>query len=84
MNSNRLLLLLCFLIVGTTVLAQNIKRPDTYNYQRGCEAVENKNYEEALRFLYEEIRENPKNGYAWAWIQIPKRALPSENALAAC
>lgn len=55
-------------MVCTMALAKDIKRPDSYNYQRGIEAVENRNYEEAMKYLKAELDDNPKNGYAWAWI----------------
>lgn len=51
-------------------LARNIKRPDSYNYTRGVEAVQNNNAEEALEYLNKELEDNPDNGYALAWIAI--------------
>jgi clan AA aspartic protease (TIGR02281 family) len=51
-----------------TVKAQDIKRPESYNYTRAVEAIQQENYQEALDFLNMEIEENPKNGYAFAWI----------------
>ena len=50
------------------VCAKEIKRPDTYNYTRGVEALQNKNVEEAIDFFTKELQENPKNGYAHYWI----------------
>lgn len=57
-------------IVGLTnvVLSQNVKRLDTYNYNRGVEALENNNLEEALEYLNKELEDNPDNGYAWVLI----------------
>lgn len=57
-------------IIGLTniVSAQNIKRPDSYNYNRGVEAIQNNNAEEALEYLNKELEDNPNNGYALAWI----------------
>ncbi len=60
--------LLCFVFCFITINAQDIKRPDSYNYTRGVEAIQNENYNEALDYLNKEIKENPKNGYAFAWI----------------
>ena len=60
--------LLCFVFCFITIKAQDIKRPDSYNYSRGVEAIQNENYNEALDYLNKEIKENPKNGYAFAWI----------------
>ena len=63
-----LITLLCFVFCFITIKAQDIKRPDSYNYSRGVEAIQNENYNEALDYLNKEIQENPKNGYAFAWI----------------
>ncbi len=60
--------LLCFVFCFMTVKAQDIKRPESYNYTRAVEAIQQENYQEALDFLNMEIEENPKNGYAFAWI----------------
>ena len=48
--------------------AQDIKRPDSYNYTRGVEAIQQENFKEALEYLNKEVDENPKNGYAFAWL----------------
>ncbi len=64
----KIITLICLAFCVTTIKAQDIKRPDSYNYTRGVEAIQNENYDEALDFLNKEIQENPKNGYAFAWI----------------
>lgn len=56
--------------MGTIVEAQNFKRPDSYNYTRGVEAIQNNNVEEAIDYLNKEISDNPSNGYAFAWIAV--------------
>lgn len=68
------------------MLADNIKRPDSYNYSRGVEAINNNNAEEALDYLNKEINEYPDNGYAFAWIALVRnyneefgRALTAAN-----
>ena len=48
--------------------AQNIKRPESYNYQRGQEAMRDKKYDEAIMFFNKDIEENPENGYSFIWI----------------
>lgn len=59
---------LSILVLCSSVLcADNIKRPDSYNYARGVEAVQNNDFEEALDYLNKEIGEHPDNGYAFAW-----------------
>lgn len=47
-----------------------MNRPTSYNYQRGVEAIQKENTEEALEYLNKEISENPKNGYAFSWIAL--------------
>ena len=66
-----------FLLMTTLVLtsdfafSQNsIKRPDTYNYNRGVEELRNENYDDALIYFNKEIEDNPKNGYAFTWIAM--------------
>ena len=62
-------ILLSLLVVCTSALyADNIKRPDSYNYTRGVEAVQKNNTEEALDYLNKEIAEHPDNGYAFVWV----------------
>ena len=80
-------ILLSFLIACSSVLyADNIKRPDSYNYTRGIEAIQNNNLEEALDYLNKEITEHPDNGYAFAWVALVRnyneeygRALTAAN-----
>ena len=62
------LLMLIFCI--SSFANNDIKRPQTYNYMRGVEAINNSNPEEALEYLNKELSENPKNGYAYAWIGV--------------
>ena len=63
-------LLLGLFALINIVSAQNIKRPDTYNYNRGVEAIQNNNAEEAIEYLNKELNDNPDNGYALAWIAV--------------
>ncbi|MDU7621320.1 MAG: tetratricopeptide repeat protein [Bacteroides stercoris] len=63
-------LILAMLFCCSIAFAQNIKRPDSYNYSRGVEAIQNNNAEEALEYLNKELEENPDNGYALAWIAV--------------
>lgn len=80
-------ILLSFLIACSSVLyADNIKRPDSYNYTRGIEAIQNNNLDEALDYLNKEITEHPDNGYAFAWVALLRvsteeygRALTASN-----
>ena len=50
------------------VEAQNIKRPESYNYQRGLEAMQEEKNDEAIDYFNKDLKENPKNGYSLSWI----------------
>lgn len=82
----RQLILSILVLCSSVMLADNIKRPDSYNYSRGVEAINNNNAEEALDYLNKEINEHPDNGYAFAWIALVRnyneefgRALTAAN-----
>lgn len=67
----RIKIILSFvLLCSVSVWAQNIKRPDSYNYTRAIEAIENNNVEEALQYLNKEIEEHPESGYAYSWLAL--------------
>jgi tetratricopeptide (TPR) repeat protein len=48
--------------------AQDIKRPESYNYKRGLEALQEEKYQEALDYFNKDLADNPKNGYSYSWI----------------
>ena len=48
--------------------AKEPKTPDSYNYQRGIELIQSKEIDDGIDFLQKELRQNPKNGYAEAWL----------------
>lgn len=82
----RQFILSILVLCSSAMLADNIKRPDSYNYSRGVEAINNNNAEEALDYLNKEINEHPDNGYAFAWIALVRnfneefgRALTAAN-----
>lgn len=82
----RYLFLSILVLCSSVMLADNIKRPDSYNYSRGVEAINNNNAEETLDYLNKEINEHPDNGYAFAWIALVRnyneefgRALTAAN-----
>ena len=58
------------LIATASVSAQKVKRPDTYNYNRGVDLVQNNELDEGLKYLEAELEANPKNGYAYSWAAI--------------
>ena len=82
----RQFILSILVLCSSVMLADNIKRPDSYNYSRDVEAINNNNAEEALDYLNKEINEHPDNGYAFAWIALVRnyneefgRALTAAN-----
>lgn len=69
MKTNLSLIVLCLLaLVSTTACGQKVKRPESYNYQRGCEAARNRKWEEAVSYLNKDLQENPHNGYSFSWV----------------
>lgn len=62
------------IILTVALLACNIgfakgpKQPESYNYQRGIELVHYDNWDEGIEFLQKELLQNPRNGYAEAWM----------------
>lgn len=82
----RQIILSILILCSSAIFADNIKRPDSYNYTRGIEAARNNNYDEALDYFNKEIVEHPDNGYAFAWIAVVRnyienfgRALTAAN-----
>lgn len=65
-----MLMALIMTMASSIVNGQNIKRPESYNYMRGVEAVRNQQSEEALEFFNKDLSENPKNGYSFSWIAM--------------
>lgn len=63
-----LLTMMVALMTTVGVCAQKVKRPDTYNYNRSMELLQNDELDEGLEYLEKEIAENPKNGYAYSWM----------------
>lgn len=66
----KFIILIFFQLISSLCWGQDQQRPESYNYSRGIEAIQNDNYSEALEYLNKEIKENPKNGYAYAWISV--------------
>lgn len=81
-----IIVILVGLLLVSSLTAQTSKLPDSYNYTRGVEALKNEKIQEGLEYLNKEVEENPKNGYAFAWIASVRniqeeygRALTSAN-----
>lgn len=54
--------------IGQMFAQSNVKRPESYNYQRGIEAVQQEKMGEALEYFKKDIGENPKSGYPYMWM----------------
>lgn len=63
------IILLCVIFGwACSVLAQdNIKRPESYNYQSGIDAYNQKDYSKSMEYFDLELQNNPNNGYAMLW-----------------
>lgn len=70
----KLFLIIACVLLSTVAFAQKDKRPDSYNYNRAVEAIQNRNTKEALEYLGKELSDNPKNGYAYSWLAYVREA----------
>ncbi len=68
-----ILIFLSFLVCSTN--AQEIQRPESYNYKQGVEALQNNDLEKALEFLNKELQEHKDNGYAFVWLAVIRNYL---------
>ena len=64
----KILLVAAAILCCTMSFAKTQKQPDSYNYKRGVDAIQEFKNDEAIRYLNREIDENPKNGYAYVWL----------------
>ena len=64
----KILITIMCVLLSTAAYPQSDKRPDSYNYNRAMEALDKQDNQEALEYLNKEIKEKPKNGYAYSWI----------------
>ena len=63
-----IIIVLVFFLSANVYSQNSVKRPDTYNYNRGLEELRNENYSEALNFFNKEIEADKQNGYAYSFI----------------
>lgn len=62
----RNILLAAALIAGeSSILAKDVKQPDSYAYTRGMECINEGKYEDAMDWMQKEISDHPDNGYAY-------------------
>ena len=65
----KVLLLLIIVMFCCNINADDkVKRPESYNYKRGIEAMQEDKTDEAIDFFNKDLAENPKNGYSLSWI----------------
>lgn len=48
--------------------AKQPQEPSSYNYMRGKELINNREYSDGIEMLRKEVADNPKNGYAYMWL----------------
>lgn len=64
------LLGITFFLFLSVIRMYSQDRPESYNYQRGIEAMQKENVEEALDYFSKDVKENPKNGYSYSWMAM--------------
>ena len=68
MKRIRIVTTLALFTCACCMQAQKVNRPESYNYQRGLEAMQDEKNDEAIDFFNKDLKENPKNGYSLSWI----------------
>ena len=74
----KLILLMALFAISTGIYAQEEqekevpKKFNTYNYRRALECIDEYEYTKAMEFLETEVKENPKNGYAYNLLSLVK------------
>ena len=66
---------------GNMWAGEEIKRPESYKYLRGLEAMQNEDVAEALDYFEKDIQDYPKNGYSYSWIAY-LRCMTEDNGRA--
>lgn len=56
------------LLICTQLSAQNVKRPDSYYFNRGLECLNEGKDSDAYDYFTNEVNDNPNNGYAYLWM----------------
>lgn len=68
MSMKQIFVIVMLMISICQIDAQNVKRPELYNYQCGLEAMQEEKFDEAIDYFNKDIQENPMNGYSYSWI----------------
>lgn len=64
----RIIFLIAFLGMMSWAFGKPAKRPETPNYKKGIEYLEQKDYSNAYESFYKDVKENPKSGYSHYWM----------------
>lgn len=64
----KILLVAVAIMCCTMSFAKGVQRPQTYNFQRGMEALRSNDLQQALDYFNKELKDNPKCGYSHAMI----------------
>ena len=64
----RIIFLITFLGMMSCAFGKPAKRPETPNYKKGIEYLEQKDYSNAYESFYKDVKENPKSGYSHYWM----------------
>lgn len=64
----RIVFLIAFLGMMSWAFGKPAKRPETPNYKKGIEYLEQKDYSNAFESFYKDAKENPKSGYSHYWM----------------
>ncbi len=66
----KLFFTICLLLCAVSLVAKDVKRPESYNYLRGLEALNEDRDKEALEYFVKEVQDNPQNGYSYCNIAV--------------
>ncbi|MGM9818261.1 MAG: retroviral-like aspartic protease family protein [Paludibacteraceae bacterium] len=80
----RTILILAAIVCCSYGFSKKPQYPDSYNYQRGCELVNNEQWDEGIEILWKEVALNPKNGYAYAWLAFAYRQKDEKGSAVEC
>ena len=61
-------ILVAVLSCYSAAFAKQPQEPSSYNYMRGKELINNREYSDGIEMLQKEVADNPKNGYAYMWL----------------
>ena len=63
-------ILFCTFLTAGAIHAKDLQRPDSENYLKGVEALNEGDTEKAYEYLKAELAQNPENGYAHCYMAL--------------